>query len=63
MKNPIKLIRAWNLNRKQADLNREYERYGLTDDVLAKQVELNKKRRELDIPDESKIINDEGFVQ
>ena len=62
MKNPIKIIQAWNLNRKQADLNKKYELYGLTDEILDKQVELNKKRHELDIRDKNNVIY-EDFVQ
>ena len=62
MKNPIKIIIGWNLNRKQADLNEKYELYGLTDELLDKQVELNKKRHELDIRDKNNVIY-EDFVQ
>ena len=62
MKNPIRIIQAWNLNRKQADLNEKYELYGLTDELLDKQVELNKKRHELDIRDKNNVIY-EDFVQ
>ena len=62
MKNPIKIIRAWNINRKQADLNKKYELFGLTDEILDKQVELNKKRHELDIRDKNNVIY-EDFVQ
>ena len=62
MKNPIKIIRAWNLNRKQADLNKKYELCGLTDEILDKQVEINKRRHELDISDKDKLVY-EDFVQ
>ena len=62
MKNPIKIIQAWNINRKQADLNKKYELYGLTDEILDKQVELNIKRHELDISDKNNVIY-EDFVQ
>ena len=62
MKNPIRIIQAWNINRKQADLNKKYELYGLTDEILDKQVELNKKRHELDIRDKNNVIY-EDFVQ
>lgn len=62
MMNPIKLIQAWDLNRKQESLNKKYEKYGLTDDILDEQVKLNQRRRELNIPDSTKVIND-GFVQ
>lgn len=62
MKNPIRIIQAWNINRKQSDLNKKYELYGLTDEILDKQVELNKKRHELDIRDKNNVIY-EDFVQ
>lgn len=52
----------WNLNRKQADVEDQMGKYGLTDELLEKQVEINKKRHELDIPDKKEIIYDE-FVQ
>ena len=55
-------IRDWNLNRKQADLDRELEKYGMSDELLEKQVEINMKRHEHDLPDKSNI-NDEGYVQ
>ena len=62
MKNPIKIIRAWNINRKQADLNEKYELYGLTDELLEKQVAINRKRNKHGIVDKDKIIH-EDFVQ
>lgn len=52
----------WNLNRKQADVEDQMGKYGLTDELLEKQVEINEKRHELDIPDKKEIIYDE-FVQ
>lgn len=58
----IKKIRAWNINRKQSDLNKEYKLYGLSDELLEKQIELNMKRHEHDIPDKNQL-NDEGYVQ
>lgn len=58
----INKIRAWNINRKQADLKKEIELYGMSDELLEKQVALNIKRNEHDIPDKTKL-NDEGFVQ
>lgn len=63
MINPIKWYHAWNLNRKQADLNKKCELYGPTEEVLDEQLQLNIKRNKLDIPDKSKIVNDEGYVQ
>ncbi|WP_405282132.1 hypothetical protein [Methanobrevibacter sp.] len=50
------------MNRKQADLNEKYELYGLTDELLDKQVEINKRRHELDISDKDKLVY-EDFVQ
>lgn len=62
MKNPIRIIQAWNLNRKQANIEKQMEKYGFTDEILDKQVEINKKRHELDISDKDKLIY-EDFVQ
>ena len=39
------------LNIKQRRINRKYNKEGLTDEVLRRQVELNIRRNELDIPD------------
>lgn len=50
------------LNRRQKKLDELFEEEGFTDDVLEKQVEINIKRHELDIPDKSKLVN-ENFVQ
>lgn len=50
------------LDIKQTMINREYNKNGLTDDVLEKQIAVNKKRHELNIPDSSKKINGD-FVQ
>lgn len=60
--NPFKKIIAWDLNRKQAGLNKEYDRFGLTDEVLDNQVKLNRKRNKWNIPDEDNFIY-ENFVQ
>lgn len=62
MKNPIKIIIGWNLNRKQADLNEKYELYGLTDELLEKQVAINRKRNKHNISDKNNIVY-EDFVQ
>lgn len=62
MKNPLKIIQAWNLKREQEKLNKEFEKNGLTDEVLEKQIEINEKRNKLNIPDESEFVNGE-FVQ
>ena len=50
------------LNRRQKKLDELFEEEGFTEDVLEKQVEINIKRHELDIPDKSKLVN-ENFVQ
>ena len=56
MFNPVKKVRAWNLNRKQAEVDKLHERFGFTDEVLEKQVKINKARRKHDIPDENKLV-------
>lgn len=58
----IKKLRAWNINRKQADIKKEMELYGVSDELLKKQIALNIERNKYDIPD-PKFLNDEGFVQ
>lgn len=55
----FKKIQIKNLQRA---INREYEKDGLTDDVLLKQLQLNKLRKELDISDSTKKVNDK-YVQ
>ncbi len=60
--NPFKKIIAWDLNRKQAELKKKVERFGLTDEVLDNQVKLNRKRNKWNIPDEDNFIY-ENFVQ
>lgn len=60
--NIIRKLKKWNLNRKQAGLNRDHDFYGMSDELLEKQVELNIKRNELDIPDKNHL-DDEGYVQ
>ena len=50
------------LRNEQRVLNRKYEKEGLTDEILDKQIEINKRRHELDIADESKRVY-ENFVQ
>ena len=60
-------LKKINLSNRQKEINRMFEEEGLTDEVLKKQIELNKKRHELDIPDSSEIVytDEEGndFVQ
>lgn len=58
----IRKIREWNINRKQSDINKEYKLYGMSDELLEKQIKLNIKRHEHNIPDKHHI-DDEGFAQ
>ena len=62
MFNPIKKIIGWNLNRKQADVERDMERFGYSDEILERQVAINEARHKHDIIDESKIVYDK-YVQ
>lgn len=50
------------LRNQQRELNKRYVEEGLTDEILDKQVELNRLRHEHDIADESKRVY-ENFVQ
>lgn len=47
----------------QDEINESYEQEGLTDEVLDKQIELNAMRHELDVTDERKVVNKDGFAQ
>lgn len=50
------------LKNKQRAIDKQYERDGLTDEVLDAQVELNMLRHELDIADSKNQVH-EKFVQ
>ena len=50
------------LRNKQRYVNRMFEEEGLTDRVLREQLEINKRRNELDLHDPTEEIEDE-FVQ
>ena len=50
------------LKNRQRHIDKLYKRDGLTDEVFEAQVELNKLRNELDIPDSSNFIY-ENYVQ
>lgn len=50
------------LAEKQEEINQQYAKEGLTDNVLEKQVALNELRNALDMSDETKRIY-ENFVQ
>ena len=62
MFNPVRKVRALNLNRKQAEVDKLQDRFGFTDEVLEKQVKINEDRNKHDIPDESKVVY-EKYVQ
>lgn len=55
------------LKNKQRRINEMFEEEGLTDEILNEQLELNRKRHDMDIPDDSEVIytDEEGndFVQ
>lgn len=50
------------LKQRQESLNQEYEKKGLTDEVLDKQIEINKLRAKHDIQDQNETIYKE-YVQ
>lgn len=50
------------LNRRQEKVKKLIEEEGFTDEVLEKQVKINRKRAALNLPDESKLVNGE-YVQ
>ena len=47
----------------QRQLNKDFKEQGLTDEILERQVELNRRRHELDIPDELEETLHEEYVQ
>ena len=65
IKNPItKYINKIRLNYLQKENDALYKKEGLTDEVLDKQIAINKKRHELDIVDEKELTeSNKGFVQ
>lgn len=59
-------LKKISLSNKQKQINKMFEEEGLTDEILKKQIEVNKKRNELDIHDPSEVIaNEDGcdYVQ
>ena len=60
--NPVKRYRKWRINKEQEKVNQLLEKDGFTDEVLERQVAINKKRAKHGIIDESKIIHDR-YVQ
>ena len=51
------------LRNKQRYVNKMFEEEGLTDRVLREQLEINKRRNELDLHDPNEELDDEKFVQ
>ena len=51
------------LNQLQDEIDEQYENEGLTDEVLDKQIQLNTMRHDMDVSDERKIVNKDGFAQ
>ena len=61
--NPIsKKYKEWKLNRMQATVDKEYASKGFNDEILEKQLEINKKRNKLNIPD-PETLDDDGWAQ
>jgi len=50
------------LNKMQDKLNKEFEKKGLTDEILETQIEINKIRSEYDITDEREL-HEGGYLQ
>lgn len=55
-------LKKLQLKNRQRAINKKYDKEGLTDEILDAQIELNKLRNELDIPDSSKKVH-KDFVQ
>lgn len=53
---------AWKLNRMQKTVDKRIDSEGFNDEILNKQLEINKKRNKLNIPD-PKTLNDDGWAQ
>lgn len=59
-----KRIEGFKLDRQQRINDKLFEEEGLTDKVLNNQIEINKKRNELNIVDKRELTeSNEGFVQ
>ena len=60
-------IKRVNLSNRQKEINRMFEEEGLTDEILKKQIELNRERNRLNIndPSETLYVDEDGkvFVQ
>ncbi len=53
---------AWKLNRMQKTVDKRIDSEGFNDEILDKQLEINKKRNKLNISD-PKTLNDDGWAQ
>ena len=53
---------AWKLNRMQKTVDKRIDSEGFNDEILDKQLEINKKRNKLNIPD-PKTLNDDDWAQ
>lgn len=60
--NIINKYHAWKLNRMQKTVDKEIEVSGFNDEILDKQLKINKKRNKLNISD-PKTLNDDGWAQ
>ena len=58
----LKKVHSWRINKQQKEVNQLLEEEGFTDEVLERQVAINRKRAKHNIVDESKIIYDK-YVQ
>lgn len=62
MEEDERYIEDLRLQSRQKQINRMFEEEGLTDEILNEQLEINKRRHELDIHDPNEEVND-NFVQ
>ena len=62
MEEDERYIESLRLQSRQKQINKMFEEEGLTDEILKEQLEVNRKRNELDLHDPTEEINDE-FVQ
>lgn len=62
MEDDERYIEDLRLQSRQKQINKMFEEEGLTDEILNEQLEINKRRHELDIHDPNEEIDD-NFVQ
>ena len=62
MESDEKYIKSLEFQQEQKKINEMFDEEGLTDEILMKQVELNKKRHESDVHDPNEEVH-ENFVQ